>query len=309
MQGRARLDRSVQGRADHGDARAVGADDGLEPFALATHPLGEHVPEGGHLRLVHPRLGHREHRAQCQRRDIGGVRQKLHLRIGLEVLDLLEGALHVHDVLRPDEAFEMGDHAFGNDLARRQQSDAARLFSGDFVQDVLEGEAFDRVLLVGELERFRRIDGHARARGKLAGDVDALEAGDDAGAERVGAEAEGDLFNGVIGVPAEIGDLAAVVLVGEGEGHVNGGLGLDGSPDRPATGDELLARDAVAPLDRGRIFHDDFQLAELLGEGLSHANLQGKHSGGFPRLYNPAHAKCQEFPPRAGPVAVVSASW
>ena len=175
----------------------------------------------------------------------------------------------------------MDRHRFGDHLARGQQSDAPRLSSGDFLQDVLEGVTFDGVFLVGQLERFRRIDGHARARGELAGDVDAFKAGDDAGAERVGAEAEGHLFNGVVGVPAEIGDLAAVVLVGEGKGHVNGGLALDGFPNRSTTLDELLARNAIPPLDLGRAFHDDFQLAELLGEGFSHANLQQKRFGGF----------------------------
>src|SRR5262249_22264932 len=138
------------------------------------------------------------------------------LRVGLLVADAVIEVLGVDDVFTPVEVLQVTDHAVGHDLARRQEANAIyRVPAGRASNYLLQALRVNGVLLVGQLEELDLVDGCVRPGRQLLGDVAAFQPGDDV--EAGPADDARHLLDGDVGVPAQVGDVAVVVLVGEDE--------------------------------------------------------------------------------------------
>jgi hypothetical protein len=203
-----------------------------------------------------------EHGAHHRIRDHGGVSYQPHLDLALLVLGAVVDLLGVDYAVAAEQALQIRDDAGRDDLPRRQKGDVVHGPAGRSFDDLLQSLGFDRILLVGELQHLHFVDHGAGAPGQLLGDVTAFEPGGHVKA--VLADDAGHLFNREIGIAAQVGNVAAVVFVGEDEAHGVAGALKRGTHTARA-GFELFARGHVLAFDGRRVFEDPDHGSQIAG--------------------------------------------
>ena len=204
-------DLPVEGLADERAVRLIGAHHHV-PAHLFRPQLSRHeIGPGGDLSLQEPGLQHGEHRPDHRIGDDARIPDQAHLPIGLLILDPEVEVLRVHHVFRTEEAFEVTDDPVRDHLSRREQRDAVHPLTRGCLDHLLEALGLDRVLLIRELQQLYLVNGRARARRELLGDVAAFQPGDDVEALR--ANHSGDLLDRDIGVSTQVRHVAVVMLI------------------------------------------------------------------------------------------------
>ena len=145
--------------------------------------------------------------------DDARIGNEAHLDLALLVLHAEVKFLGIDHALRTVDFLQAFDDARGNHLAGSEQRDVVHVFAGRRLDDILQALGTNGIFLVGQLQQFDLVYRRSGTVRKLLGNIPAFQPRHHVKA--VWPNDSRHLLNGDICIPAEVRNVAGVVLVGK----------------------------------------------------------------------------------------------